>query len=89
MALRKARDAPEKAKVTSVVTKGKHGPYAVAFLESKRLKGSITFSLAPEIWSEKRQPSPGEFVALQGIHQKKGGWRSEEARFWTLSDDKH
>ena len=87
MGIVEAGDRPSKAKVTSVIPTGKHGPYAVAVLETQGLFGSITFSLGQDVWKEGKEPSPGDFVALEDIRERRGGWRSGKARFWRPSDD--
>lgn len=74
-----------KAVVQKVVSEGKHGPFVVA--SSDGLKGSITFSLEPNVWQEEEWPEEGMFVFLGKLRQKRAGWRAKQGRFWKPSDE--
>jgi hypothetical protein len=68
--------------VVDGVYDGAHGRYAVA--RSPVLDDlPITFSVDPstKVWSENREPSPGECVVITDITKKRQGWRANAARF--------
>lgn len=65
--------------VQSVITDGKHGPYAVTSTGNKEL-GSITFALDGKVWVEEDFPEPGEIVFLSKLRLKRAGWKAMEAR---------
>lgn len=69
--------------VQKVVRNGQHGPYAVA--QDDRL-GSVTFSLTPDVWQEKRFPEAGSEVVLWDFQKKRAGWRAMSARFLRPED---
>lgn len=69
--------------VQKVEKNGRHGAYAVAMDE--RL-GSVTFSLTPEVWQEKRFPEAGSEVVLEDFQKKRAGWRAMSARFLRPED---
>jgi hypothetical protein len=69
--------------VQKVVRNGQHGPYAVA--KDERL-GSVTFSLTPDVWQEKRLPETGSEVVLEDFQKKRAGWRAMFARFLRPED---
>ena len=69
--------------VEKVILDGQHGPYAVA--KDDRL-GSVTFSLSPDVWREKRWPEPGIEVVLEDFRKKRAGWRAMSARFLRPED---
>ena len=69
--------------VEKIVCKGNHGPYAVA---EDELLGSITFSLLPDVWQEKRFPERGSEVVLEDFQKKVAGWRAMSARFLRPQD---
>jgi len=70
------------ARVHTIVSKGKHGPYAVASSAEKEFqKEYITFSLKSPVWNEGSWPEPGHDVVLDNITRKKSGWRAGDARF--------
>lgn len=73
------------AVVQSVISKGKHGPYAVALVDGI---GSVTFALTPPTWNEKRLPDRGTSVVLSELTRKRAGWRASVARFFKPSDEK-
>ncbi len=73
-----------RAIVQKVLDSGRHGPYAVA--RSKQL-GSVTFSLASDVWAEKRWPEPGTEVILSEVIKKRAGWRAQHGRFANPSDE--
>jgi hypothetical protein len=83
------REESIKALVKKVVP-GSPGktPYVVAV--SNRVRGSITFSVKPDVWKEERPPEVNRFVFLTELVEKggkKGGWRALSARFWQPSDE--
>ncbi len=69
--------------VQKTFAEGVHGPYAKASSEEL---GSVTFSLKPEVWQEKRQPEEGDVVILSDIRKKRSGWRAYSGRFYRPSD---
>ncbi|HEY4476778.1 MAG TPA: hypothetical protein VJB69_02280 [Candidatus Paceibacterota bacterium] len=69
--------------INKIVDDGKHGPYAVAFVEEI---GMVTFSLKSRTWEEGATPDPGSYVVLSGIRRKRAGWRAEGARYLVPSD---
>lgn len=73
------------AVVQKVILNGKHGPYAIA--TSEFVVESITFSLEPEVWTEKRVPSRGVVVVLSELVKKRAGWRAMRGRFLKPSDE--
>ncbi len=78
-----------RAVVQKIVENGKHGPYAVAYPEdrkvSRRTRGSITFKLSRPVWERESWPEPGTVVILSDIREKrssktgKGGLRALRA----------
>lgn len=74
-----------KAVVESTVKNARHGPYATAKAEG--VKGSITFSLLPEVWAGKHWPDPGTSVYLDQLEQRRAGWRAKFGRLWQPSDE--
>lgn len=80
---------PEKDVVQAVVQKvypdGRHGPYAIATVESL---GSITFSLEGSVWDEEDVPEPGEIVMLSKLRKKRAGWKAMFGRRYRPSDEK-
>ncbi len=72
--------------VEKLVRDGKHGSYAVA---SHPELGQITFSLKPEVWSEKDWPERGTYVLLADVRKKRAGWRAMSGRFVRPSDNQH
>ncbi|KPJ70777.1 hypothetical protein AMJ51_00995 [Microgenomates bacterium DG_75] len=74
-----------KAVVKSIVPEGKHGPYAV--VEAEGIEGSITFSLATEVWREEEKPKPGDTVLLSKFRETKAGWRAMRGRFFQPFDE--
>jgi hypothetical protein len=75
---------PYRAIVEKIVRRGPHGPYAIASSENL---GSITFSLDPSVWREETWPDPGTYVILLQLRRKRAGWRAEQGRFLTPSDE--
>lgn len=69
--------------VQKIVPNGRHGPYAVAKDASL---GSVTFSLTPDVWQEKRLPEAGSEVMLEDFQKKSAGWRAMSARFLRPED---
>lgn len=69
--------------VTSVITDGKHGAYAVVSHEEY---GSITFSLWAKVWAENEPPETGETVHLSELRHLQSGWRAKQARRLQPSD---
>lgn len=63
---------------------GRHGPYV--FARSAEIRGSITFSLNPQVWQESSQPTEGEIVVLSDLRRKDAGWRAHCARFMRPGD---
>ncbi|MBI2086589.1 MAG: hypothetical protein HYT69_00195 [Candidatus Zambryskibacteria bacterium] len=76
---------PHRWVVQKVVPNGQHGPYAIAQDEDQKL-GSVTFSLTPDVWPEKRFPEPGSEVVLEDFQKKRAGWRAMSARFFRPED---
>lgn len=74
------------AMVEKIIPVGQHGPYAIA--RSEQI-GSITFSLDPEVWKEKKWPEPGTYVIVQEVIRKRAGWRANSGRFMYPSDTIH
>ncbi len=74
-----------RAIVENVVRNGKHGPYVVA--KSEDLVDSVTFALNKNVWSERHEPEPGQYVILQDIVSKRAGWRAKKARAENPNDD--
>jgi hypothetical protein len=70
--------------VQKVFQDGQHGPYAKA---STKTLGTITFSLEPPVWEEKRFPEEGTYVILSGLTKKRAGWRADAGRFFRPSDE--
>ena len=70
--------------VEKVISRGRHGPYAVACVSGV---GLVTFALTDEVWGEKRWPDPGTLVVLSDIRKKRAGWRAESGRFVRPSDE--
>jgi len=70
--------------VQKVFLDGQHGPYAKATSEAL---GTITFSLKPSVWEEKRFPEEGTYVVLSGLIKKRAGWRADSGRFLRPSDE--
>lgn len=73
-----------RAIVEKIILDGKHGPYAVA--REDRL-GVVTFSLDRNVWREKKFPEPGTCVILSDLVRKSAGWRAENARLFSPSDE--
>lgn len=71
-----------KAKVTSFKMKGDD---RIAITASPMVKGSITVSLKKS-WIGP-EPQIGDFVRLAQLHQTDKGWRSEQGRLWSPSDE--
>lgn len=71
--------------VVQRVLNGEHGPYAVTTAQG--VEGSITFSLAEDVWEGGSDPDPGEMVLLSSLIRKKAGWRAGRARRYTLDDE--
>ena len=74
--------------ITATVTslrRGRNGPFAIAV--SDAMTGSITFSLKPPVWAERREPHPGDIVRLTDLRQKASGWRAMAGAFSSPKDD--
>ena len=80
-------EEPTLAEVTHVF-QGKK-PYAVAW--SKKVKGSVTFSLDLElkVWEGEEVPKAGTFVVLTDLRKNAHGWRAHHARFMRPEDEAH
>lgn len=74
-----------KGVVSTIVKKSRNGPYATAKVSG--IKGSITFSLLPDVWVEEQWPTPGTSVCLGRLEQRRAGWRAGFGRLWQLSDE--
>lgn len=74
-----------KSVVQKVVSRGKHGPFAVA--TSETVEGSITFSLDKSVWHESDLPKEGVMVMLSDLRKKRAGWRAMSGRFYQPSDE--
>lgn len=74
-----------KAIVEKIVSRGRHGPYAVATCEA--FDGSVTFGLTSPVWNEKEYPEPGTYVILTDIRKKRAGWRANSGRFFQPADE--
>jgi hypothetical protein len=70
----RSREGPIKAKVTDVID----GIYAVTWPEEFAPK-SVTFSLTDGSWIGKRPPKVKEFVILEDIGERDGGYRANKA----------
>lgn len=79
-----ASDRSYQAVVQTIVSGGKHGPYAVA--RSEEL-GLITFSLDSKVWQESDWPEPGTCVVLSQVRKKRAGWRAQHGRFFEPADE--
>ena len=77
-------DESYRAIVQKVFPDGRHGPYAKATSETL---GTVTFSLKPPVWEEKRFPDEGTYVILSGLTKKRAGWRADSGRFLRPSDE--
>ena len=71
--------------VQKTIEEGQHGPFVVA--TSDQLKGSVTFSLDPEVWKEEERPENGTIVVLGKLQKKRAGWRAKSGRFLKPSDE--
>lgn len=69
------------ATVTSIIPKGRYGPYAVTRSDSR--EGSITVSLKENCW-EGDLPVKGDSVILSKLRKRKGGWRALKGRLESL-----
>ena len=74
-----------RATVQYVDLNGRHGPYATA--TTKKVKGTITFSLDDDVWHENTVPQNGMIVVLSDLHKRSRGWRAMSARLLTPSDE--
>ena len=73
------------ATVRKVNPDGRRGPYVSA--TSKGVKGTITFSLLPEVWHSSTFPQMGTFVVLSDLQKRGKGWIAMSARLYTLADE--
>lgn len=71
--------------VDRIVSKGPHGPYAMAKVESLALR--VTFSLKKEVWQERIWPERGTVVVLSEVIRKRAGWRAQHVRFFRPDDE--
>ena len=69
--------------VVGKIVQGRHGPYVVAHHKEH---GTITFSMAKEVWREEKNPEPGTYVVLSDLQKKKAGWRAGNARLLRPED---
>lgn len=70
--------------VTSIKT-GKRGSYAIAVCDD--VSGSITFSLNPRVWREKRRLHIGDMVTMTNVSKVRHGWRAASVRLVRPSDE--
>lgn len=80
-----AHNTPIVGIVRRVVRDEGHEPYVVTTSKSVQ-DGSITFSLAPEVWSEDRDPEPSAEVVMSKLEKRRNGWRALSARFRNPTD---
>lgn len=73
------RASPEVIASVKKVVKDTGKPYAVTTAEGYR--GSITFSLSPDVWEEDDHPREGAKVILENLQPTGHGWRAYKARF--------
>jgi hypothetical protein len=66
---------------------GPHGPYALALPQDSGPINKLTFSLEATVWKEERRPEQGEVVYVSLLVEKRAGWQSREARFWSTNDE--
>lgn len=78
------KDDGYRAIVEKIISKGPHGPFAVA---TEKTLGSVTFSLLPEVWQEEDLPERGMYVVLSQIRKKRAGWRARKGRYLKPSDE--
>jgi hypothetical protein len=81
----KRADEKYLAVVRDIIENGQYGAYGVAV--SAQIRGTITFSLSPEVWQNKVKPQPGFEILVWDIVKKPAGWRALQARLFKPSDD--
>lgn len=65
------------------IEQGRYGPYAVAYNDEL---GTVTFSLASNVWQENQKPYKSLVVVIEDVRKMARGWRAVKARFMRPED---
>jgi len=79
------KSGPIRAVVQNIVTSGRHGPYAVT--RTERNDRFVTFALKKPVWDEEHFPEPGTVVLLEGVYERRLGFRAQRATLSRLPEE--